>query len=161
MQELSRDYVTTKELHATLTRRYEEASLAERMEQRQKGEQFRVLDPAVPSSEPAAPQRGKLFAMVLALSLGLAGGLVLLTEQLDTSFHAVDELRAFTPAPVLVSIPRLVTERDRRRRRRRLQVATVGAVLGALVLAVAAHYVARDNDQLVWLVTRGTARRGL
>jgi protein tyrosine kinase modulator len=160
-QELSRDYATTKDLHVTLTRRYDEAQLAEQMEQRQKGEQFRILDPAVPSAEPAAPERGKLLGMVLALSLGLAGGLVLLAEQLDTSFHAVDELRAFTPAPVLVSIPRLVTERDRRRRQRRLQAATAGVVLGAMVLAVAAHYVARNNDQLVWLVSRGPARRGL
>jgi succinoglycan biosynthesis transport protein ExoP len=161
-QELSRDYLTTKELHATLTRRYEEAQLAESMEQRQKGEQFRILDPAVPSPEPAAPQRLKLLATALALSLGLAVGVVLLAEQLDTSFHNLDELRAFTPAPVLVSIPRLVTDGDRRRRRRWFRVATAGAILGALILAAAAHLIARDNDQLVWLVSRGaTAKRGL
>src|SRR5262249_14394094 len=53
MQQLSRDYLTTKDLHSTLTRRYEEAQIAEHMEQRQKGEQFRILDPAVPSLEPA------------------------------------------------------------------------------------------------------------
>jgi polysaccharide biosynthesis transport protein len=162
LQELSRDYLTTQTLHKTLTGRFEEAQLAENMEQRQKGEQFRVLDPAVPSAEPAAPQRLRLLAMALALSVGLAGGLVLLIEQLDTSFYTLDELRAFTPAPVLVSIPRLVTEDDRRRRRRRLQVAVVGVVLGAISLAASAHLVARNNDQLVWLVSRGgTAKRGL
>ena len=69
---------------------------------------------------------------------------------------------AFTAAPVLASIPRLVTDGDRRQRRRWLQVATLGAILGALVLAAAAHLVAGDNDQLVWLVTRGAiAKRGL
>jgi polysaccharide chain length determinant protein (PEP-CTERM system associated) len=162
LQELSRDYLTTRELHKTLTGRFDEAQLAENMEQRQKGEQFRVLDPAVPSSEPAAPQRVRLLAMAVALSSGLAVGLVLLAESLDTSFHSVDELRAFTPAPVLASIPRLVTEADRRRRRRRLQVATAGVLLGAVVLAAAAHLVARNNDQLVWLMTRGgAAKRGL
>ncbi len=160
LQELSRDYVTTKELHKTLTSRYEEAQLAENMEQRQKGEQFRVLDPAVASPKPAAPQRLRLLGTALALSLGLALGLVFLAEQLDTSFHAIDELRAFTPAPVLASIPRLVSEGDRRRRRRRIQVAAVGVVLGAIVLAATAHLVARDNDQLVWLVTRGGTARG-
>ena len=160
LQELSRDYVTTKELHSTLTSRYEEAQLAENMEQRQKGEQFRVLDPAVASPKPAAPQRLRLLGMALALSLGLALGLVFLAEQLDTSFHTIDELRAFTPAPVLASIPRLVSEGDRRRRRRRLQVAAAGVVLGAVVLAATAHLVARDNDQLVWLVTRGGTARG-
>jgi hypothetical protein len=29
-----------------------------------------------------------------------------------------------------------------------------------MVLAVAGHLVARDNDQLVWLVTRGPSKRG-
>ena len=67
---------------------------------------------------------------------------------------------AFTAAPVL--IPRLVTDGDRRQRRRWLQVATLGAILGALVLAAAAHLVAGDNDQLVSLATRGAiAKRGL
>ena len=162
LQELSRDYITTKELHKTLTSRYEEAQLAESMEQRQKGEQFRVLEPAVASPKPAAPQRLRLLGMALAVSLGLALGLVFLAEQLDTSFHTLDELRAFTPAPVLASIPRLVSEGDRRRRRRRLQVAAAGVVLGAVVLAAAAHLVARDNDELVRLVARGgSAKRGL
>ena len=157
---MSRDYETTRELYGTLMKRYEEAQLAESMEQRQKGEQFRVLEPAVASPKPAAPQRLRLLGMALAVSLGLALGLVFLAEQLDTSFHTLDELRAFTPAPVLASIPRLVSEGDRRRRRRRLQVAAAGVVLGAVVLAAGAYLVARDNDQLVWLVTRGGTAKG-
>jgi hypothetical protein len=41
-------------------------------------------------------------------------------------------------------------------------VATAGVLLGAVVLAAAAHLVARNNDQLVWLMTRGgAAKRGL
>ena len=55
LQDLSRDYGSTKELYLTLLKRYEEARLAESMEQRQKGEQFRVLDPAVPGSEVGRP----------------------------------------------------------------------------------------------------------
>src|SRR5947209_14135761 len=51
--ELSRDYASTRELYGSLLKRYEEAQLAETMEQRQKGEQFRVLDPAVPNTQPA------------------------------------------------------------------------------------------------------------
>ena len=71
------------------------------MEQRQKGEQFRVLDPAIPSSQPAAPNRPALSLLVLVLSLGLAAGVVMLAEQLDTSFHTVEDLRTFSPLPVL------------------------------------------------------------
>ena len=69
---------------------------------------------------------------------------------------------AFTAAPVLASSPRLVTDGDRRQRRRWLQVATLGAILGARVLAAAAYLVTGGNGQLVWLVTRGAiAKRGL
>src|SRR3970282_243645 len=50
-RELSRDYESTRELYQSLLKRFEEAQLAESMEQRQKGEQFRLLDPAVPHSE--------------------------------------------------------------------------------------------------------------
>src|SRR5207245_5441316 len=106
-KELSRDYESTRELYQSLSKRYEEAQLAESMEQRQKGEQFRVLDPAVPKPEPAAPNRFRLLVIALMGSLALAAGAVVLAEQVDTSFHAIDDLRAFSAVPVLVSIPRI------------------------------------------------------
>jgi polysaccharide chain length determinant protein (PEP-CTERM system associated) len=154
-QELSRDYETTRELYTTLTRRHEESQLAESMEQRQKGEQFRVLDPAVASREPAAPRRPKLLLMGLVLAAGLAAGAVLLAEQLDTSFHTLDELRAATPVPVMASIPRLLTEGDRRARRRRAVLGGAVAVAGLVLLTGAAWWYGHGNEQLVWLVTRG------
>ena len=58
------------------------------MEQRQKGEQFRILDPALPSTVTAAPNRLRLLAMALALSVGLGAGVAILAEMLDTSFHS-------------------------------------------------------------------------
>src|SRR5205807_3322162 len=117
-RELSRDYETTRELYQSLLKRSEEAQISESMEQRQKGEQFRVLDPALPTLTPAAPNRVRLLVMALVGSLGLAVGAVMLAEKLDNSFHTVDDLRAFSGAvPVLVSIPRITTRRDLRRRR--------------------------------------------
>jgi uncharacterized protein involved in exopolysaccharide biosynthesis len=154
-QEISRDYETTRELHSTLTKRYEEAQIAESMEQRQKGEQFRILDPAVPGTAPTAPKRLRLLAMGLALAFGLAAGAVLLAEQLDTSFHSLDDLRAFTAVPVLASIPRLVTEADHRIWRRRFVLGGALSLAGVALLAGAAWWLAHGNEQLVWLVTRG------
>jgi succinoglycan biosynthesis transport protein ExoP len=153
--EISRDYETTRELHATLTKRFEEAQIAESMEQRQKGEQFRLLDPAVPGREPAAPRRLQLLAMALALALGLAAGAVVLAEQLDTSFHSLDDLRAFTAVPVLASIPRLVTAADGRQWRRRVVLTGLASLAGVALLAGTAWWLAHGNEQLVWLVTRG------
>src|SRR4029453_8098754 len=122
-KELSRDYESTRELYSSLMKRYEDAQLAESMEQRQKGEQFRVLDAAVANDKPAAPKRLLLFVMTLAGSVGLAVAAVLLAEKLDTSFHDVDELRAFSNVPVLVSIPKIATKTDLARRAWRMRFA--------------------------------------
>jgi polysaccharide chain length determinant protein (PEP-CTERM system associated) len=154
-QELSRDYDITRDLYRTLLKRYEEAQLSESLEQRQKGEQFRILEPAVPGSLPSAPNRERLFFMSLVLSLGVAVGLVVLAEQLDSSFHRLDDLRAVTTVPVLVSIPRIVTDSDVRRRRRRVQLTTAAAVCGLALIVGASYLVALGNEQLLRMVSPG------
>ena len=65
-QAMSREYETTQEMYKSMTVRQRESALSERMEQRQKGEQFRVIEPALVAEEPAAPKRPRLFALVLA-----------------------------------------------------------------------------------------------
>ena len=156
-QELSRNYQTTKEHYQSLLKRYQEAQLAEDMEQSRKGEQFKVVEPAVASGPPAAPNRGRFLVTGLALSLGLAAAAVILSEQMDTSFHSVDELRAFTRVPVLVSIPSIVTARDVWRRRRRARLATALAVLMLTVLAAGSHLAGRGNATLAALVSPGSS----
>src|SRR5947209_12596349 len=152
--ELSRDYESTRQLYGSLQKRYEEAQLAETMEQRQKGEQFRVVDPAVPNAQPAAPNRLRLLVMTLAGATGLAIAAVLLAEHLDTSFHAVDDLRAFSKAPVLVSIPRIVTKTDSRRRWWRMRLAATAASVGLLMIVGIVYVAAHGNETLVLLLAK-------
>jgi polysaccharide chain length determinant protein (PEP-CTERM system associated) len=154
-QELTRDYETTRELYHTLTKRYEEAQLAESMEQRQKGEQFKILDSAVPASSPSAPRRARLLIVSVALSLALGAGAMLLAEVLDTSFHSAGDLRAYASVPVLVSIPRILTEGDLRRQRWRFRLATGGVLVGVVLIAGAAFLFAHGNEQLAQLLSRG------
>jgi succinoglycan biosynthesis transport protein ExoP len=153
-RELSRDYDSTRELYQTLLKRFEEAQLAESMEQRQKGEQFRVLEPAVPNPEPAAPNRLRLLLMALLVSLGLAVGAVVVAEHVDTSFHAVDDLRAVSALPVLISIPRIVTQTDLRRGRWRMRLATGAALIGLVLIVGIAYLAASGNEHLVSLLSR-------
>jgi hypothetical protein len=124
------------------------------MEQRQKGEQFRILDPAVPSGIPAAPNRLRLFIVGLVLSLGLAGGALMVAEMLDTSFHSVKELREFSIVPVLVSIPRIVTDADRHRQQRWFRAAA-GTMLGLVLIAGASYFIGHGNEQLVQMLAGG------
>jgi polysaccharide chain length determinant protein (PEP-CTERM system associated) len=153
-QELSRDYAAIKELHQSLSKRYEEAQLAESMEQVQKGEQFRILDPAVPRTSPAAPHRLRLLLMLVVLSVGAAVGAVVLAEMLDTSFRTAEELRAFTGVPVLARIPLIVTDADRRQGGRRFRLAAAAAALSLVGIVGASAFVAHGNEQMVRVLDR-------
>jgi uncharacterized protein involved in exopolysaccharide biosynthesis len=148
LKELSRDYESTKELYASLSKRYEEAELAESMEQRQKGEQFRILDPALPSAVPAAPHRVRLMAFAVMVSLGLAVGAVVLAEELDTSFHNRESLRGFTRVPVF-GLPRIVLETDVRQRRWRFRLAATGTALGLFLIVAISYFFAHGNERLL------------
>jgi polysaccharide chain length determinant protein (PEP-CTERM system associated) len=154
-RELSRDYESTRENYNSLMKRYEEAQLAENLEQRQKGEQFRLLDPAVPGSEPTAPNRMRLLFTALAGCLALAVGVVVLAEQINASFHSVDELRAMASVPVLLTIPLIVTPDDTLRGQRRFRLAAASVAVALVVLVGASFFIAHGNDQLVAFVTKG------
>jgi polysaccharide chain length determinant protein (PEP-CTERM system associated) len=156
-KEVSRDYDTTRELYATLSKRYEEAQLAESMEQRQKGEQFRILDPAMPADEPIAPGRGRLTMMSILLSMALGVAMVVASERIRPAFHTADAVRMFTTVPVLLSIPAIVTGRDLARQKRRARLASIGIALGMIILIGTAYLIASGNEYLVSLMMRGRA----
>jgi protein tyrosine kinase modulator len=151
----TRDYQSTKELYQNLTRKYDDSLLSESMEQRQKGEQFRIVDSAMPSSTPAAPRRPRLLLAALALSFGLGAGSMVLMEVLDTSFHSSRDLRAYTTVPILVNIPRILTEADARSGRWRFRLAAVGVLVALVVVGGSSFIFAHGNEQLSQLLSRG------
>ncbi len=151
-QELSRDYNTTQEVYASLLKRYEEAKIAESMENRQKGEQFRVLDAAIPMRAAAAPRRGWLWLLSLGASLAARrGGDVREGEArhlLPHSRRAAGVLRV----PVLASIPDIVTDADTRATRRRFSLVTVSMVVVLAGIVASSYAVSHDNQELVAFV---------
>ena len=124
---LTREYDAAKESYQSLLKRSTEAHIRE--DAAQAGNQFRILDPAVVSRHPVAPNRMHLLLGALFVATALGVGAVLLVEKRDTSFHTPEDLRAFTRLPVLADIPRLETRAAAwRLRRRALTLAcTVGA----------------------------------
>jgi polysaccharide chain length determinant protein (PEP-CTERM system associated) len=152
-QQLERDYKMTKDLYFSVLQRYEDAQLAENMEQAKQGGQMRIVDPAVPSKAPVAPNRLKLILGALTLSCGLAVGGMLLAEQRDRSFHDVESLRAYTKVPILVRIPEIVTKADRIRAYRRFTFKAAASAIGLVLIVGLFSYLAWDNDQLVWMLS--------
>jgi polysaccharide chain length determinant protein (PEP-CTERM system associated) len=155
IQQLSRGYEMSKERYEALLKRYEDARLAARLEQGHGTEQFRVLDPAVPPTQPAAPDRMWLVIMGVAAAIGLAIGAVLLFERLDSTFHTADDLNAFVNVPALVTIRQIVTQEEQRHRRQRFALLAASAVAGIAVVVGASYYVASGNEQIVQMTARG------
>jgi polysaccharide chain length determinant protein (PEP-CTERM system associated) len=155
--DISRDYDSTREAYQSLVKRHEDAQIAESMEQRQKGEQFRISSPALSSTATVTPSRLTWLMMALALSVCLAAAVAMLVEIVDTSFHSRDELRAFTTVPVLVSIPRIATEAVLRQGRLRFRLVGAVALVGVALVAGAAYFVAHGNEQLVRVLDRDRA----
>jgi polysaccharide chain length determinant protein (PEP-CTERM system associated) len=105
MTKILRDYQTVRQRYDNLLAKKLDAKMAEQLEKRRKGEQFRVLDPALKPVKPFRPDPVKTMAMALILGLGLGGGLAYLREILDPRIYNVDEIEALTDIPVMVCLP--------------------------------------------------------
>jgi polysaccharide chain length determinant protein (PEP-CTERM system associated) len=156
---ITRDYETTRDMFRTLLAKHGEADIAAQLEQRQKGEHFRVIEPAALPERPTGPNRVRLLLVGLALALGTAGVAVVLAEQVDTSYRRAEEVRTTAGVPVFSTIPRIVTEADRLSALRQRRLA-LGAVACGLMLVVGASFaIAHNNQSLVTLLTPDTAAR--
>jgi polysaccharide chain length determinant protein (PEP-CTERM system associated) len=154
-QQLERDYKMTKDLYFSVLQRYEDAQLAETMEQAKHVGQMRIVDPAMPSRAPVAPSRLKLMLGALALSIAMAIGGMMMAEHRDQSFHDVESLRNFTKVPILVRVPAIVTKADRLRKYRRSTMRAVASIVSLVLIVGAFSYLAWDNEQLVWMLSEG------
>jgi succinoglycan biosynthesis transport protein ExoP len=149
---LSRDQQAAKDLYDSLLKRYDEAQLVASMEVDRQGERFRVLESAIPPDGPKAPNRPRLLILGLLLAAAAAVGSLLVAEQLDSSFHSLDELRRFTKIPVIAAIPSIDAASGRHLGRVAVAMVASLVVIG-LAGALSAH-VARGNEQLVRFLVR-------
>ena len=107
MAGLLREYESTKTAYETLLKKSQGAQQAENLEKRQKGEQFKVIDPARVPEEPFTPDVPKI--LLIGLFAGLAGGMALafIREQLDRSFHDAADVEISLGITVLATIPKI------------------------------------------------------
>ncbi len=133
---LQREYEHLYESYREFSRKRLDAAVAADMERQVKGERFRVLESAVPPLEPTSPNRPLILAVGLLLGLALGGGIAVLLEAGDDSFHSARRLQVALRLPVLASIPSILLERDRAlRRRRRVRNLALASLTTLVVLA--------------------------
>jgi polysaccharide chain length determinant protein (PEP-CTERM system associated) len=102
-----REYQNIKESYETLLKKSQDAQQAENLERRQKGEQFRVIDPARVPETPFSPDIPKVLLIGLVISIGCGFGAALIREQLDRSFHDAGDVEVTLGLRVLATIPKI------------------------------------------------------
>ena len=112
MASLVREYQNTKETYDTLLKKSQEAQQAENLEKRQKGEQFKVIDPARTPEKPFSPDVPKILLVGLLAGLASGLGLAFLREQMDRSFHDAEDAELTLGLNALAIIPRIEEEKS-------------------------------------------------
>jgi polysaccharide chain length determinant protein (PEP-CTERM system associated) len=149
---LNRDYQNLNELYNSLLNRKLEAEMAVSMERKQKGEQFRIVDPAKIPIRPVEPDLRRIMLLTLALGLGLGGGLAFLIETMDTSFKIPEEVEKELQLPVLVSMPIRYTVKELRRIKIKKILAFSSVTLSFLASAAGIIFAIKGVDETMSFV---------
>jgi polysaccharide chain length determinant protein (PEP-CTERM system associated) len=140
-QELSvftRDYDNMRKSYEDILAKLTEAQRSSNMEQKQKGQQFRIVDPAKQSNKPYKPNRPYIVIVGMALGLLIGFGSVFLVEHFDDSFKNPEELEEALGVSVLSSIPKIRTQADIDLQNKHIQL---GIVMACLVAAGAVIFI--------------------
>ncbi len=108
LQRLSEDYDNLRAILQDLVNKKMQADLSGNLEKKQKGEQFKVLDPANLPERPVAPNRLRLVLAAAFVGLALGAGLVFVADFLVPGAKSREDLKAFLPVPVLAAISEIV-----------------------------------------------------
>jgi len=138
---LQRDYDIMQQSYLELLRNKTQAEMAESLEQERQGEQFVVLDKAVPPARPYKPNLTQILGIGSAMGFLSGIGIAFLFDLLRPRFRTEDELASAYGIPVLVSIPLVASPEGTKQAgwARRLLLGTgilVAVIAAALVIGL-------------------------
>jgi len=140
LDEVMRNYASMQTSYDQLVKKLQDARLAASVEQRQVGEQLRIIDPASRPQSPHSPNRVRLNIIGAMMGLGLGLAIAGLLEYRDTSLRTQEDVVVALSLPVLALVPTIRTQGDDRRqlrRRRTLLIGSSAAMLAVSLVAVA------------------------
>lgn len=106
LTELTRDHSISLKNYQSLLEKRLHAKISENLEKKQKGEQFRVVDPAYFPTKPSEPNPPLVVGIGGALGGGIGIGLVLLLHYFNPVLRKPEEIARAFGLPVLATIPR-------------------------------------------------------
>ena len=152
LMSLQRDYENLQTSYSSLLNRKLEADISVNMERKQKGEQFRILDPARPPQRPVKPDMQLLFLMTLAGGLGLGGGLVFLLEYMNAGFRSPKEVERTLGLPTIALIPFIEDRKARLLKTFNWAATGVAVVTAGLLFVVFAALALKGVDATLALI---------
>jgi uncharacterized protein involved in exopolysaccharide biosynthesis len=128
---IDRDYTTLRDRYNDLIKQQDAAKFSAKLLNDFSGETFRLIDPASLPERPVSPKRGVLYPLSFLLSLlvGLLAAAASAGRELLTIRDARD-IAHYAHLPLLVTVPRLVTQKERQL----LPFVNAAKLIGAIVL---------------------------
>lgn len=102
---LVRNYQTALDFYNGLLKSREQAEISKNLEQKQEGEQFRVLDPPNLPNAPSFPKKPVFLGGGAAAGLALGLGILFLIAMSDKSLHTERDVETYLKLPVLALVP--------------------------------------------------------
>lgn len=117
---LERDYENMKGNYRSLLEKRLNARVAENLEKRQKGSQFRILDRASFPGAPVQPNQPRIMILAFLLGCALGVGVALMQGQLNPRFHRPEDIEHVLGHQLLAVIPDFSFELNRLNRYKRM-----------------------------------------
>jgi len=114
LNELMRDYQTAETKYKEIYNKVMEAKVAQKMEDKKRGERFQILSDAYLPKKPSKPNRLLIIFISLFLSVGAGSVLAVLREGFDDSVKTPEQLKILSGLPVLSSVSYIVTQQEKR-----------------------------------------------
>jgi len=113
--DLTRDYQQFSKRYQNLVAKNMAAESVESLERKQKGSQFKIIDPAHMPEKPFKPDLIKILVIAVIMGMGAGATVAFCLEFVDTSFKDAHDLEKYLGMPIICSVPLLLTPKEEKR----------------------------------------------
>ncbi len=140
-----RNYEMYKQDYADLVNKQLRSQQSVSVEERQEGQQFRLVDPPTLPVVPSSPKRVKIGLGGVAGGIALGLALAFLMNLRNRSFYSDKELKQHFPIPLVVTVPELLTPAEEQGRKRQRAFEWLAAAAMTVIVCAAEFYVFRHR----------------